>query len=61
MHSLSDKFIIVGAGLAGTLMAWELEKRGVIYEVWDAPEKTSAKTRDKTPSVSYTHLTLPTN
>ena len=50
MHFLSDKFIIVGAGLAGTLMAWELEKRGVIYEVWDAPEKTSAKTRDKTPS-----------
>ena len=50
MHFLSDKFIIVGAGLAGTLMAWELEKRGVIYEVWDAPAKTTEKTREKTPS-----------
>ena len=36
--SSSDKFIIVGAGLAGTLMAWELEKRGINYEVWDSPK-----------------------
>ncbi|HIK67870.1 MAG TPA: FAD-binding oxidoreductase [Flavobacteriales bacterium] len=43
--SLSDKFIIVGAGLAGTLMAWELEKRGVIYEVWDAPKNPSKSSR----------------
>ena len=40
--SSSDKFIIIGAGLAGTLMAWELEKRGVDYEVWDSPKSSEA-------------------
>ena len=39
--AISDKFIILGAGLAGTLMAWELEKRGVNYEGWDAPKNSS--------------------
>ena len=46
--SSSDKFIIVGAGLAGTLMAWELEKRGVNYEVWDSPKDPIKSSR--TPS-----------
>ena len=48
--SISDKFIIVGAGLAGTLMAWELEKRGVNYEVWDAPKNSSKSSRTQTHS-----------
>ena len=50
--SSSDKFIIVGAGLAGTLMAWELEKRGVNYEVWDSPKnplKSSRATNHPSP------------
>ena len=38
--SASDKFLIVGAGLSGILMAWELEKRGVEYEVWDSEAKS---------------------
>lgn len=48
--AISDKFIIVGAGLAGTLMAWELEKRGVNYEVWDAPKNSSKSSRTQTHS-----------
>ncbi len=48
--AISDKFIIVGAGLAGTLMAWELEKRGVNYEVWDAPKNSSKS------SLTQTHM-----
>ena len=35
--------LIVGAGLAGTLMAWELEKRGVKYEVWDSGAPSASK------------------
>lgn len=46
--AISDKFIIVGAGLAGTLMAWELEKRGVNYEVWDAPKNSLKSSRTQT-------------
>ncbi|MBT7651915.1 MAG: FAD-binding oxidoreductase [Flavobacteriales bacterium] len=48
--AISDKFIILGAGLAGTLMAWELEKRGVNYEVWDAPKNSSKSSRTQTHS-----------
>jgi glycine/D-amino acid oxidase-like deaminating enzyme len=39
-QSASDKFLIVGAGLSGILMAWELEKRGVEYEVWNSEAKS---------------------
>ena len=35
--------LIVGAGLAGTLMAWELEKRGVEFEVWDSDAQSASK------------------
>jgi len=31
----SQKVLIVGAGLAGTLMAWELLKRKIEFQVWD--------------------------
>ncbi|PCJ80335.1 MAG: hypothetical protein COA49_08860 [Bacteroidetes bacterium] len=34
----SNRSLIVGAGLSGILMAWELEKRGVEYEVWQSPD-----------------------
>jgi glycine oxidase len=30
-----QKILIVGAGLAGTLMAWELLKRKIQFQVWD--------------------------
>jgi glycine oxidase len=45
--SASDKFLVVGSGLSGILMAWELEKRGADYEVWNSvaksgPESNSA-------------------
>ena len=39
----SHKFIVVGGGLSGTLVAWELEKRDVEYEVWDAPKSKAAQ------------------
>jgi glycine/D-amino acid oxidase-like deaminating enzyme len=41
--SQTPRTLIVGAGLAGTLMAWELEKRGVSYEVWDSGAPSASK------------------
>ncbi|HIO58847.1 MAG TPA: FAD-binding oxidoreductase [Flavobacteriales bacterium] len=35
-----NRTLIVGAGLSGILMAWELEKRGVDYEVWQSPDSS---------------------
>jgi glycine/D-amino acid oxidase-like deaminating enzyme len=41
--SSASRSLIVGAGLAGTLMAWELEKRGVEFEVWDNGASSASK------------------
>ena len=41
--NLSSRTLIVGAGLAGTLMAWEFEKRGVPFEVWDSGAPSASK------------------
>lgn len=39
----SRKVLIVGAGLAGTLMAWELLKRKIEFEVWDNGAPSASK------------------
>lgn len=33
-----NKIIIVGQGLAGTMLAWRLLNRGLAVEIWDKPE-----------------------
>lgn len=40
---MSQKTLIVGAGLSGTLMAWEYLKRGLEIEVWDNSSPSASK------------------
>ncbi|MDA0568823.1 MAG: FAD-binding oxidoreductase [Bacteroidetes bacterium] len=46
--SATDRFLIVGSGLSGILMAWELEKRGVDYEVWNSVAKSGPESNSAT-------------
>ena len=46
--SATDTFLIVGSGLSGILMAWELEKRGVDYEVWNSGAKSGPESNSAT-------------
>lgn len=40
---MSEKTLIVGAGLAGTLMAWELIKRNKEVELWDNQSQSASR------------------
>lgn len=40
---MNKKTLIVGAGLAGTLMAWELIKRGEDVELWDNESQSASR------------------
>lgn len=40
---MSQKTLVVGAGLAGTLMAWEYVKRGLDVEVWDNSSQSASR------------------
>ena len=37
-----DKFTIVGGGLAGCLLAWELDQLGCLVEIWDDSDPFSS-------------------
>ena len=54
-----EKFTLIGAGLAGPLLATYLAKRGYSVEMFERRQDMRKESISAGP-VSYTHLTLPT-
>ena len=60
-NTKSSTFGVIGLGRFGTALAMSLSEAGKDVIVVDCNEEKVRELRHYTESVSYTHLTLPTN